>query len=225
MEIINFDSHSQLDDYIGYQTDYMPLGQGTEGVCYRGKDGKAYKVYSKDGYREFYPLETILTKDDFSLKSFAFPETIFTVDGYMEAYTSTLVPRNLFDDEHLTVSGIKDINFDNLIEAYKIMSDEVNLLTKSGIVFSDLPGNILFDGVNLVAIDTCDYVKNDTSGESLSNQALIDEAIKEAFDKLFEDEESEGLFVNPNQDTVSYLRDIEATFKSTNKVKVHSMKR
>lgn len=213
MAIVEFDSRKQLDEYIACQTGNMHLGEGTEGICYCGKDGKAYKVYSEDGYREFYPIDDILTKDDFQLQSFAFPETIFTVNGCMEAYTSSLVPQNLFDHEHLTINGIQNINFDNLINAYKTMQDDVSQLTKSGIVLSDVPGNILFDGVNLVVVDTCSYSRDNELENPRFNQAVIDKALKDTFNKLFEDDASEGLFVNPNQDVVPFFRDIEDTFK------------
>lgn len=212
MAIIEFNNRQQFDDYINKKIE-VPLGTGTEGICYRGKDGKAYKVYSKNRFREFYPINSLVTQNELPLKYFAFPETIFTLNGNMEAYTSMLVEQNLFDDEHLTVKGIEDIDFDDLIDAYQRIQEEAKILTERKILISDLPGNILFDGKNLVAIDTCSYEKEASFDEFDSNEKRIDDAIKGTFNKLFEDEASEGLFVYPNQATISFLRDIENTFK------------
>ena len=219
MAIIEFSNKQQFDAYINKKIE-VPLGTGTEGICYRGKDGKAYKVYSKNRFREFYPIDSLVTQSELPLKYFAFPETIFTVNGNIEAYTSMLVGQNLFDDEYLTVKGIEDIDFDDLIDAYQRIQEEAKILTERKILISDLPGNILFDGKNLVAIDTCSYEKGASFDEFDSNEKRIDDAIKATFNKLFEDDASEGLFIYPNQDTISFLRDVETTFKSGTNEKI-----
>ena len=223
--IVEFENREQLNAYINRKTECVPLGRGTEGICYQGIDGRAYKIYFENRVREFYPIDTIVTQKDVPSKYFAFPETIFIVNGNMEAYTSMLVKHNLFDHEHLTVKGIQDIDFDNLIDAYKRIQEEARLLTEKGILISDLPGNILFDGNDLFAIDTCSYEKESSFDEFNSNKRRIDDAIKGTFNTLFEDDSSEGLFVSPNQDTISFLRGIESTFKSETNAKVYVNKR
>lgn len=220
--VVDFENIEQFRSYIDSKTIETPLGKGTEGTCYRGKDGKAYKIYPEFGYREFYSIDDIVTQDEIELRSFAFPETIFTINGNMEAYTSRLVEKNLFDNEHLTVKGLRDFDFDRLICAYNIMQEDTRILTEKGIAISDLTGNILFDGTNLVAIDTCCYERNAIfDNNSASNKELIDEAIKHTFNALFEDEESEGMFIDLNQDVILFLRDIEANFKLKTKAKVY----
>lgn len=221
--IIDFESREQLNNYINSNIEDEVLGSGTEGTCYRGKAGKAYKIFSESGYREFYQIDEIITQDEVPLRSFAFPETIFTVNGEIEAYSSILVERNLFDE--LSFSSIIDIDFDKLIEAYKQMLIETKELTSRGIILNDLPNNILFDGENLVAVDTCGYERLKSLDENLSsNYAAIDEAIKSTFDVLFEDEKSEDIYINRFQDTILFLRDIESNFKQRSMTKTYVYK-
>lgn len=221
--IIDFESREQLNNYINNSIEGEVLGIGTEGTCYRGKAGKAYKIFSEKGYREFYPIDDIVTHSDVPLRSFAFPETIFTVNGEIEAYSSTLVEQNLFSS--LSFSSIIDIDFDKLVEAYKQMITEADKLSSLGIILNDLPNNILFDGEKLVAVDTLGYKKLKYFDEnSLSNYAAIDEAIKSTFDVLFDDEESEDIYINRYQDTIAFLRDVEANFKHRVSAKTYAYK-
>ena len=181
-KIIDFNSRVEFDAYIKQKT-CENLGSGSEGSCFRGVDGKAYKCLE---YNEKYPtieydIDKIITTADITNDSFAFPEILFTINGDFVGYTSTLISPNLFSDKLLVVQNTIDhINFDKLIDAYHKMKMDVVHLTSEGIKIYDLPFNILFDGEKLVGIDTCCY-SYDKSISLEENIGSLDMAIKQAF--------------------------------------------
>ena len=115
------------------------------------KDGTCLKVFNE-------PIEKnigkILTVDDYDLDSFAFPITLHVYDNKLLGYNSKYVfSESLVRD----CNYIEFLPFDKLEDAYDLLMEDVNRLSKDKIILCNLNGNLLFDGNNLVAVDTIDY--------------------------------------------------------------------
>lgn len=153
------------------------VGFGSEGSCYLSKkDNDVYKVFEMC-FGHIDPKEIITTKD-IDLESFAFPKKLFSVDNNLEAYTSKLVKKDylkIIDEDDIYI-----LNFDALIKAYYKMVKDVEKLTKEQVNIYDLSYNLLFDGKNLVGIDTCHYERRE--GDLLEhNLDCLDSAVKDPF--------------------------------------------
>ena len=86
-KIVNFNSEKEFIAYRKSKT-CSELGTGSEGTCYLGRDGLAYKDLSEGFRSEVYIPEDIVTRSECSVKSFAFPHVLFTVNGELMGYTS-----------------------------------------------------------------------------------------------------------------------------------------
>lgn len=145
------------------------IGRGSEGICYE-YDDFAYKVLFDKGiiscmsgildYMEDPSI--ILTTDDINLPSFAFPEELYVVKNWLLGYKSRLIKGNLFSEKVFnSIDDLKKINFNDLAKAYKIMLQDVDLLSEEKIRIYDLSFNLAFDGKRLIGFDTCGYKKAD----------------------------------------------------------------
>ena len=230
-KIVDFNSKNEFDIFFSKSIcDF--LGFGSEGSCYRGKDGKAYKCFDIDEELESeYDVKKIITDADINTEAFAFPDTIFTVRGTLAGYTSKLISPNLFSNEFLVKKNtISHINFNKLIKAYYEMIGDVDYLTSQGIKIYDLGFNLLYDSNRLYGIDTCSYEQNksitcqenrDTLSDAMKKAFLFfllnnDEKYKvcnNAFDLLLKDMEK--------IDVEYFLRDIEKKYKDNNKVYIN----
>lgn len=138
------------------------IAEGSEGKCYASLvDNDAYKVlFDEDKYFEVdYEVEEIITTEDIDLKSFAFPKEIYTINGQIKAYKTKKIDKDFFQFEE--DFNLYSINFLKLEKAYLNIKKDVISLSKAGIEIYDLCFNLIFDGENLVGIDTCGYKKVD----------------------------------------------------------------
>lgn len=176
-KIVNFDTDEQFNSFIQQKIE-KELGFGSEGSCYSGKDGKAYKVFS---FETDYVPEEIITTADIETDAFAFPETLFTVNGQLVAYTSKEVSPNLFSKDLLVEQNtIAHIDFEQLLCAYHNMKEHIAFITSKKIKIDDLSFNLLYDGKSLIGCDTCTY-SWDESVTSEKNMTLLDDAMKKSF--------------------------------------------
>lgn len=178
-KIVRFDSESTFRAYINSKK-YKVLGTGSEGTCYLGKDGLAYKDLTDGLSSEIYIPEKIITTTERQNSSFAFPHVLFVVDGVLVGYTSDVVPRDITSNRFLFDHGIDHIDFKNLYDAYEVVYDNAIKLANEGIAIYDLSFNLLFDGENLTGVDTCGYYRAPVS-ECRHNTECVDQAVKDLF--------------------------------------------
>lgn len=160
-KIIELQSKEELDQYINKKT-LKYIDDGSEGECFLGSDGLAYKIYFDVPFindHELIDIEDIITESDFKLDSFAFPKVIFTIDDVVKCYTSKYVKENLFgykskESAEVLLEHIKGKEF---VSAYNKFVEDLEVLTSNRIKLFDLCNNLLYDGENLVAIDTIYY--------------------------------------------------------------------
>lgn len=182
--IIEFNSENDMRQYLLTEKGVNfknSIGSGAEGSCYRSrKDNLVYKINEFDNEEKLNPTEVITTQD-IQLNSFAFPETLFSIDNVLEGYTARYVNNDLIKKIGEDISFIK---FDSLIKAYYKMKKDVEKLSNNHIKIYDLYNNILFDGKTLTGIDTCYYSR---SKENVieSNFYCLDFAVKSMVNPFF----------------------------------------
>lgn len=175
MSVVNLKSVDELEKIIG--TNIVKLGTGAEGIAYLSlNDNCVYKVLTDFEYED--KVDDIITSSDIDLKYFLLPEDLYVCDNHLIAYKTKYISKNLFDKRKY---NIKDINFDNLIIAYKNILKEVKLLSSNKIKTCDITFNLLFDGKDLYVIDTCGYrkVNKDINEIYRCNKLYLSEAIKD----------------------------------------------
>lgn len=209
-KVINFESVEQFQAYRRQKT-CRELGEGSEGICYLGKDGKAYKDFTVGYLPEEYLVDEVITTDDVDVKSFIFPDTLFAVDGKVVGYTCKCITKDDLDYKYLFMNGIDHINFDKLIAAYETMNNDALVLANHGIRIFDLSYNIMFDGNNLYGIDTCGYTR-DTNDLCQHNLFCVSQAIKDLFCTYAASAYGEKL--DKNWSVIPFLGIVERNYKS-----------
>lgn len=196
---------------------YYELGRGCEGICYKYK-GEAYKImfdksiiYKLIGILDYMKNPTqIITENDINLPSFAFPREIYATKDWLLGYKTKLIENNLFNTNNLLgIDDLKTIDFNALAIAYKIMLEDVDLLSKEKIEIYDLTFNLVFDGKRLTGIDTCGYkrTKNNVKYHNRKSLAL---AIEDMFSLVSDFEIIESI---KNDDIDSYLEKVYQKIK------------
>lgn len=204
--IKEFKSKSSFEYYINKKITKNSLGSGTEGDCYIGKNNLAYKIIKDDNLiLTQYDPDKIITEKDLKLDSFYFPIELFIVNNKVVGYTSRLVKKDLFlnnyinnsfrfrvDDNYITYSkeaqhemiekALFEIDFEKLKSAYAKIYNDTIILTNNNIKIIDLLNNLLFDGTNLIAIDTLNYMKSQNSS---GNIKILELTLKEQLDNLY----------------------------------------
>ena len=178
-KIVRFGSVEEFQAYRENKAKFL-LGSGSEGCCYLGKDGFAYKDFTEGYYADNYDLDKVITVDDCTVSSFLFPQVLFAVGDELVGYTSDSVSSDLINNEKMIFEGIDDIDFDKFASSYDVFMADAIKLGEQGITIYDLPYNILFDGERLVAVDTCGYYY-DGNEPVKHNINSVNEAIKLAF--------------------------------------------
>ena len=92
-KIVEVNSFNEILEYAK-KKNLVYVDDGSEGECYLGNDGLAYKIYYKDSFindHQFIKVEDIVTEEEYELESFAFPKVLFTVDGEVKCYTSKYI--------------------------------------------------------------------------------------------------------------------------------------
>lgn len=210
-KVVEFDSVEQWQAYRRQKT-IRELGEGSEGICYLGKDGKAYKDFSISGFMaDEYLVNDVITIDDVFTKSFVLPDTVFAINNRVVGYTSFCVPRDYFDYKYMFMNGIDHIDFDKLIAAYGNLYNDALVLANAGIRIFDLSYNVMFDGENLYGIDTCGYTKTNSNVEA-HNIACVSSALKDLFSTYavatYNDE------LNKNMEVIPFLTMVERKYKT-----------
>lgn len=175
MGVVNLKSTDELERIIG--ANIVKLGDGAEGIAYLSlNDNFVYKVLTDFEYED--KIEDIITCSDISLKYFILPEELYVYDNHLIAYKTRFINKNFFDKRRYNLS---DFDFDKLIKAYYNILEDVKVLSNNKIIICDLTFNLIFDGENIYAIDTCGYRKvNEKASEVYrKNKMYLDDAIKD----------------------------------------------
>ncbi len=166
MAIKKFDCTEDFEKFVKKNFKKV-IGSGSEGYCYSGKDGYAYKVFGEDGpFRKVkYNVDDIVKESDFKDKvfeHFAFPIDIYEVGDTIKSYkTVQFIGEDLLRTENTCdIETIDSINFKKFSKAYKAMVKEVYMLSEENIKIYDIGCNIMFDGDDMLGVDTCEYKKN-----------------------------------------------------------------
>ncbi len=131
------------------------IGDGAEGDCYQ-IDGYVYKVFN--GELNIYYNKELYT-NDLNLKSFLFPEEIYTSDNKIFA-SKTRYIQNLIRERRVYAGILPDIN--KIKKALPQLIEDIYVLSQHNILAIDIAWkNLLFDGKNLYVIDTMNYTRNE----------------------------------------------------------------
>ncbi len=188
------------------------IGCGSEGVCY-AYNGEAYKVmYDKSIIHKMsetldYMVNPtqIITTDDIDLPSFAFPKEVYATKEWLLGYKTKLIEQNLFHiNNFLDIDDLKNIDFNALAVAYKLMLEDVDLLSKEKVEIYDLTFNLVFDGKRLTGVDTCGYKKTNEDVKE-GNRKCLALAIEDMFTLVSDHEIDESI---ENNDIDSYLEKV-----------------
>ena len=220
-KIIRFDSKEAVAAYCLKKANQY-LGTGSEGTCYLGNDGLAYKDMSKGFKSEEYIPEKIITTADYQNKSFFFPHVLFVVDDELMGYTSDAIVDDLTQHERILDEGIDHIDFDKLYAAYKVMRQDAIQLTKDGISIYDLPYNIVFDGERLFGIDTCGYTRAPIK-DCLRNTESVADAVKRLFTDYAEYVHGDNL--DMSLDVKTFLEMVKAKYSTSESKKTYTKKK
>lgn len=131
------------------------VGDGAEGICHQ-IDGYVYKVFNGD--LDVYYNED-LYDEKLNLKSFLFPEEIYVSDNKVFA-SKTRYVEDKMSIKRVYAGILPDI--DKIKNALPQLIKDIYVLSKNDILAIDIAWrNILFDGENLYAIDTMNYIRNE----------------------------------------------------------------
>lgn len=201
--IKNFKSNKELTTFIIGKKITL-LNRVTEGICFLGEDNKVYKMLGKDIIKnDNYKVEDVITEDNIKLKSFAFPQELFVLDEKLVGYSSEYIPNDKFGTINLNIASVAKMDFEKFSNAYKIMQEDVDILSRNNILMFDLPFNIIYDGNRFVGIDTCGYKKVDYDPTDKNNESF-NYAIEGIFRLCYNDFEDPDLTFN-DSDIDSYL--------------------
>lgn len=205
--IRNFECDDELFEFMS-KYKISELGRGSEGICFRGRDGYAYKQIDPGvSYGRNYEIENIITTETIDLPSFAFPQELYGVNNELRGYKTILVENDLFrPDNTCDISTIDTINFRNLASAYNEMAADVLTLSDAGILMYDFCFNVLFDGNKLTAVDTCGYKRVDYNPTN-DNIESLNTSIEMIFSMWFETYRKVDLSIH-NMDIDSYLEGV-----------------
>ena len=187
--IVEFNS---MDEFIAYRKNITlaEIGSGSEGICYLGKDGFIYKDLTEGCFPYSLDVNSIITSDDIKVDNFIFPDVLFAENSKLIGYRSKYIQRNLFDTDYLFREGIKEFDFNKLMDAYYDICNDAEKLADANIEIFDLSYNLIFDGEKLYGIDTDHYKVVDYPVRE-HNIVCVNSAIKNEFimiaDYIFEE--------------------------------------
>ena len=154
--IKSFQCNRDVEKFIEDHS-FRLIGSGSEGSCYQGYDGKVYKYIDMPLDKEYDP-EEMITEDEVSLPSFAFPEELYSVNYQLRGYRTKRVKKDIFSVENTSfIESLASLDFEKVSSAYKLLLEDVKTLSCLRIVIFDMAMNLMFDGEKMVAIDTCGY--------------------------------------------------------------------
>lgn len=227
--IITFKNLDEYNQFLRTKLLFKKLGNNSEGSCYLSyQDNLAYKIleYSLfEAVSNTHKLSEIITTKDINLKSFAFPQELYSISNKLVGYKTEYITPDLFNYNDLIMKpeSIYRIDFNSLKKAYDKMLKDIEKLSQENIKIVDLPCNLMFTGKRLVGIDTCFYRRENTNPIE-QNINSLNESIKEIFDSwiIFNLEKDErGEYISSiEQDVIEYLNNInKATIKVKKRIK------
>ena len=178
-----FESKEEFEHFINKKK-CMLLGKGSEGNCYLGKDGLAYKIIRYNMYDR--RIKDYITDKDYKLKHFAFPIDFYTDINHDEIYgysTNAFIGDIFFDNELLLCV----IDPDKMVEAYYELVKDIKVISDDNIFIYDALNNLLFNNKQYMLIDTLDYCLIDDPYERNIN--MINDAITTRLRHLTKDKE------------------------------------
>ena len=139
---------------------YYEIGFGSEGSCYYGKDGLAYKEIENNYTGISRDIDSIITSEDYNLNFIALPIDIYTDSNHDEiyGYNSRLLRDDILQN---TEDFFENICIDKLIDCYYRFIMDVKKFSNDNIYMFELINNLLFNNRQFLAIDTLDYYKKD----------------------------------------------------------------
>lgn len=216
--VIAFKNIDEFNQFLRTKLLFKKLGNNSEGSCYlSNQDNLAYKIleYSLfEATSNTHKLPEIITTKDINLKSFAFPQELYTISQKLVGYKTEYITPDLFNynDLAMNLESIYKIDFNLLKKAYYKMLKDIEKLSQENIKIIDLPCNLMFTGKRLVGIDTCFYRRENTNPLT-HNINSLNEALKEVFDTwlMFHLEKTErtGYLSTNLQDIEEYLDNIQ----------------
>lgn len=161
---IQLESLNELDK-IKIQKQLAYVDDGSEGECFLGNDGLAYKLFFSEPFiNDHQGIEptSVIMEQDLLLECFAFPKTLYTLSNEIKCYTTRFVNFDLFKDRSEDASMVIFSLIDNgkFKDAYMEFLEELKIITANNIKIFDLCNNMLYDGEKITAIDTIYYTKN-----------------------------------------------------------------
>lgn len=138
------------------------IDNGSEGDIYQTKDNKAIKVITCtdncinpiSNFNYILEYEKIITADLVPSSYFLFPEELYVVGKQLCGYKTKLVKKDFFK---YLLEPAQYLNLDlwKLENAFIRFQLELERLSDLGVFIYDLPTNIMYDGSQIYAIDTC----------------------------------------------------------------------
>ena len=170
-----FDSDKEFRKFLK-EKKLEELGEGSEAKVYLSNaDGLVYKPLS------FAKKNDVITMEDISVSSFAFPIDLFLIKNSIVGYTSEYIYPDLFaKEEPVTRLRLAKLNLVKLQKALEVFKKDTDILTKEHIEIDDLFSNLIFTGDRLVAIDTLSYRRRVDSVKE-NNDDSVRYAIQELF--------------------------------------------
>ena len=172
MKTISFKNRNDFMQYIKSNS-IREIGHGREGVAFLTTDGRVIKYIESGLAREYKSDDKrLLTTDIVELESFYIPEVLFTIGNVIIGYETRYFANNLF----ATKGKINQQLVDSLLVAREKMLRDAKTLCQYHFFIVDAIPNLMFDGQNLVCIDTINY-KYNPKVRLIENQIVLDHAI------------------------------------------------
>ena len=231
-KIKRFNNDSNFDYFFKKQITDKVLGKGSEGICYLGKDGLAYKRIYDDTYKynKFctYNADKFITKDDCDVDSYVFPDELFCVKDKVKGYKSELVHEDLLLNnfirngfryklkEHqisysknaiydIILNNLKQIDYKKLKKAYEKLYEDTLIISDKGIKINDLKNNIMYDGHKLKVVDTSNYIRT-KERVARRNIEILENALKDELEYLYNIISKEK--VNRHEKMYRYIKNV-----------------
>ena len=151
-----FRDRDSFERYL-VEKDLEYVSRGNEGIFYHSKkDDSGYKVImpSEEFVSHDLVATDIITKDDLATKYVLLPTELFRdLSNNVFGYKTVYIKNNYFKNGIC----ISDINLDSIEPAFNNIKIELYELAMQGIKAIDIQSNLMFDGENIYAIDTCSY--------------------------------------------------------------------
>ena len=172
-----FRDRDSFERYL-VEKDLECVGRGNEGMFYHSKkDDTGYKVImsSKDFISRDLVAPDIITRKDYSTKYVLFPTELFRdLSNNVFGYKTEYIKENYFKNG----TCIDDINLDAIEVAFNNIKVELYELAMQGIKAVDIQSNLIFDGENIYAIDTCSYEHDDKEEAIRYNMKYLTRGVK-----------------------------------------------